>query len=73
MKNWKMIGLVTLASAAVLTLVGAGGRSSNWAAPEGQARVEVVQSAGFALADSQASADAYRDNGPGCDEAALSR
>jgi hypothetical protein len=66
MKNWKMSGLVVVASAAVLLFAGAEGRSVARTAPEAQARQLV------ALSDRVATADAYADNGPGCAESALS-
>ena len=71
MKNWKMSGLVAVASGAVFLFAGAAGRSAVWANPEGEARVEAQQPARVAVSDRQATADADADNGPGCAESVL--
>jgi hypothetical protein len=73
MKDWKLMGFVAVASAAVLFSAGANGRAALWATPEGQAGVQAPQSEVVALADLQPSADADADNGPGCVESAFNR
>jgi hypothetical protein len=73
MKDWKKMGFIAVASAAVLVGGAAGGRAAIWATPEGDANFRALQSAMVALADRQPTADADADNGPGCAESALSR
>jgi hypothetical protein len=73
MKDWKIMGFVAVASAAVLFGAGANGRAAIWATPDGEADVQAPQLTVVAFADLQPSADADADNGPGCVESAFSR
>jgi hypothetical protein len=73
MKDWKMMGFVAVASAAVLFGAGASGRAAIWASPVGEVDFQASQPTVVALADLQPTADADADNGPGCAESALSR
>jgi hypothetical protein len=73
MKNWKEIGVVVVASAGFLLAAGAGGRAALWASPDGDPSLEAPQSVPVTFADSQPTAAADADNGPGCAESALNR
>jgi len=73
MKDWKLMGFVAVASAAVLFGAGTNGRAAIWASPDGDGDFQAAQPAVVALADLQPTADADADNGPGCAESALSR
>ncbi len=68
MNDWKKVGLVVVASAAVVLLAGAGGRSAVRTTPEAEAHVQASHTLSI---DRVATSDADADNGPGCAESAL--
>ena len=71
MNDWKKVGVVVVAAAGMVLLVGAGGRSTGWGIPEAQAHLQILEKVSAAPADRVATAAADADNGPGCAESAL--
>jgi hypothetical protein len=61
MNDWKKVGCLLVASAAVLSFAGAGGRSSAWATANGEGQVPEVEQAQLRVEQTPTAADAQHE------------